>query len=154
MENEAHSNRHPNVGAKRPVSAISQHAPPAGTPTTQSSGSSPPMPSAPSGASVPGPSSAGSVANGGGAETSGSEPKSRNHGKAAYGPDMAIIEVTNDGIPENMEMIIHLKVRTGACVVLFMQRCTCLCCDRVEGCVDWNRVYLSHDTLALWVWVL
>eukprot|EP00752_Nemacystus_decipiens_P014238 g12665.t1 len=57
---------------------------------------------------MPGPSPTGSVANGGGAATSG-ETKSRNHGKAAYGKDMAIIEVTNDGIPENMEMLIHLK---------------------------------------------
>lgn len=113
MENEVQA--HPSVGTKRPVSAISQqqHAPPAGVPATQSSGSSPPVPSAPSGASVPGPSSAGSVVNGGGAATSG-ETKSRNHGKAAYGKDMSIIEVTNDGNPENMEMLIHLKVSTGA----------------------------------------
>lgn len=94
----------------------------------QSSGSSPPVPSEPSGVSVPGPSSTGSVANGGGAAASG-ETKPRNQVKAAYGPDMDIIEVTNDGVPENMEMLIHLKVSTDrrVCVVLllFARRCAC-----------------------------
>lgn len=82
----------------------------------QPAGPSPTIPSAPSGASVSGPlSAAGSVANGSGAATAAPvETKSRNHGKAAYGPDMAIMEVTNDGVPENMEMLIHLKVRTAA----------------------------------------
>lgn len=118
MENEALS--HPSVGTKRPVSAISQQAPPAEISTTQSSGSSPPIPSATSGASVAGPPSAGPVANGvGAAAAEGEQPKSRNHGKAAYGPDMEIIEVTNDGIPENMEMLIHLKVCTGGCVSIY-----------------------------------
>lgn len=34
----------------------------------------------------------------------------RLHGSAAYGPDMQVLEVTNNGDPANMEMLIHLKV--------------------------------------------
>lgn len=71
-------------------------------------GSSTPTPSAPSGAPVPGSNSAGPVSNGGGAAatTARDEPKP----KPAYGKDMQILEVTNNGDPANMEMLIHLKV--------------------------------------------
>ena len=118
-------NSHPSVGTKRPVSAISQQAPAPG-PTIGVPGPSPPPSSAPSGAAVAGSSSAGPVSNGGGTAAAAAaataptrdEPKV----KPAYGKDMQILEVTNNGDPANMEMLIHLKVsiarvyRASVCV--------------------------------------
>lgn len=63
---------------------------------------------------------------------------------------MAIIEVTNNGIPENMEMLIHLKVSTGACVWLYLQRCACFCVERCEAvkCVSMVAVCTAVFTLT------
>ncbi|CAB1103701.1 unnamed protein product [Ectocarpus sp. CCAP 1310/34] len=101
MEN----NVHPQVGSKRPLSeTISQ-------PSQQALAvSSAPPPAASAAAdSARGSSSVATTSSNGGAAVAGSDDPKPGRSKAAYGPDMRILEVTNNGEPANMEMLIHLK---------------------------------------------
>lgn len=107
MENNAH----PQVGSKRPLSeTISQ-------PSQQALAvsSAPPPAASAAAAAAPGSSSVATTASNGGAAVAGSDDPKPGRSKAAYGPDMRILEVTNNGDPANMEMLIHLKVRGGSC---------------------------------------
>lgn len=145
MENNAH----PQIGSKRPLSAVNQQpAQAAPAPAAPAAPVPVPAPAAATVAVAPvlGPSGlsasmltrgavgtsassrAAPASNGGGAAaaapaapaatapTAGDDPKPRYHGKPAYGPDMQILEVTNNGDPANMEMLIHLKVHTARVV--------------------------------------
>lgn len=104
MEN----NVHPQVGSKRPLSeTISQ---PSQQAHAVSSG--PPPAASAAAAAAPGSSSVATATSNGGAVAGSDDPKPA-RSKAAYGPDMQILEVTNKGDPANMEMLIHLKVWGG-----------------------------------------
>lgn len=121
MENHSSNsnNPHPQVGSKRPLSeTISQQpaqqqgtAAPAATPAAAAAVvpvASTDSPSANGAPSASGTDTAGSAA---AAAPAPSDAKhNKHHGSAAYGPDMQVLEVTNNGDPANMEMLIHLKV--------------------------------------------